>query len=321
MKRIGVLYLSVLLLVVFGLTLAGCAPAAKAPSQIVIGWSGPTELDPYQTDLANGANARAAALGVKLAHLEQNYDNAKQAADIEDLIAQKVDFLLVGAADANAVVPSIQAAVAAGIPTMTFDQGANEAGQLGHSGNDNYCMGYRSMEYLVQLLGGKGKVLHITGVAGMQLVQWNADAVKAVVAKNPGIELVFQGYADWDPAKGLAITEDTLTAHPDLAGIYVHSSAMSGGVIQALEARDLIGKIPVVSGSWDQQTQDQMAKGQIVGTIEYKPYAGGEQGIQLAYDYLVNGKTPAKWTSWPMTFHYADGSTEEVQCPIEGWTP
>jgi ribose transport system substrate-binding protein len=316
-------------IVALAVTLASCAaPTPQSgeistedlQKQLAIGWSGPSLIDPYQVDLKRGVFDEAADLGVRVIHYEHGYDAAKQAADIEDLITQRVDFMLIGAGHADAVVSSIEKVNAAGIPVMTFDQGASGGELLGHSGNDNYCMGYRSMEYLVQLLDGKGKVLHITGIPGMQLVQWNVDAVKAVVEQHPGIELVYQGFADWDQAKALAITEDTLAANPDLVGIYVISSAMSGGVLQALRARELIGKVIVVSGSWDEMTQDHMRNGEIRGTIEYRPYEGGRLAVRAAYDYLVNGKIPAKWVPWPLIFHTPD-ETWEVECPIGDWEP
>lgn len=329
MKRQHLYYVALSFLVVFGVILASCTTPTEAPTevptevppkQIVIGWSGPSLLDPYQVDLKDGVFEEASELGIEVIHYEHGYDAAKQAADIEDLITQGVDFILVGAGDADAVISSIEKVNAANIPVMTLDQGANGGELLGHSGNDNYCMGYRSMEYLAELLGGSGEVLHITGMPGMQLVQWNADAVRSVVEQNSGMDLAFQGFADWDQAKALAITEDTLTAHPDLAGIYVHSSVMSGGVLQALKARDLIGEVTVISGAWDEMTQDQMNDGEILGTIEYSPYEGGRLSVRTAHNYLVNDTVPEQWVPWPLVFHTPDG-TWDVECPIGDWKP
>jgi ribose transport system substrate-binding protein len=159
-------------LVLMGLLLAGCAaPAAEEP--LFVGYSGPTQLDNFQIVLWEGMQERAEELGVEVVMLESDWDPVQQAADIEDLLAQGVDALIVNAADADGVIPSIEKANEQGVPVFTIDSAANGGEVLNHSGNDLYCIGFRSMEYLTEQLGGAGKVLHVNGVPGLMIVTWN----------------------------------------------------------------------------------------------------------------------------------------------------
>jgi ABC-type sugar transport system substrate-binding protein len=299
-------------------------PTAVPPTavkQIVIGWSGAPVLDDFQIQLQDGINAKAAELGVKIIHLEHNNDPVKQASDIEDLLSQKVDALLIAAANADAVVPSIDKAVAMGVPVFTIDNASNSDKVISHSGNDTMCVGYRGMEYLADQIGGEGKVLHINGFAGMSLVTWNDDGVKAFLADHPKIQLVMTGYADWDPAKALSITEDNLLTNPDLKGIYVIAEIMTSGPIQALKAQGLTDKIKIMSGGYGPDSQQWLKNGEIIGTMEWSSKAGAGQLLQNMYDYLVNGKQPPKFIGWPVILHTAAGETKPVECPIGNWQP
>ena len=87
-------------LLLVALLLSGCAaPEATEEEQLFVGYSGPTQLDNFQIVLWEGMQERANELGVKVVMLESDWDPVKQAADIEDLLAQGVDALIVNAAD------------------------------------------------------------------------------------------------------------------------------------------------------------------------------------------------------------------------------
>jgi ribose transport system substrate-binding protein len=300
---------------------ADAQPTPGQPDEVVVGFSGPPLLDDFQIQIADGIRDRADELGVRLIHIEHDNDPVKQASDIEDLLAQNIDVLLLAAADAEAAIPSIDQADAQGIPVFTIDNASASDKVLNHSGNDLYCIGYRSLEYLSDQIGGQGKILHITGFAGMALVTWNNDGVQAYLDENPDIELVLTGYADWDPAEALAITEDVLLAHPDLDGIYVISEVMTQGPIQALAAQNLTDEVLIMSGGYAPESQEWLANGQIVGTFDWSGYSGAQEQMQRIYDYVVNGTQPPPFSPWPVTARPADGEPYEIDCPIGDWQP
>ncbi|MFA9403473.1 MAG: sugar ABC transporter substrate-binding protein [Anaerolineales bacterium] len=319
-------------LLLVGLLLSGCAaPAteeaappeepAPAEEQLFVGYSGPTQLDNFQIVLWEGMQERAEELGVKVVMLESDWDPVKQAADIEDLLTQDVDALIVNAADADGVIPSIEKANEQGVPVFSIDSAANGGEVLSHSGNDLYCIGYRSTEYLTEQLGGSGKVLHVNGVPGLMIVTWNDNGVNDFVAENPDIELVQQAYGEWDQAKAQAITEDVLTAHPDLAGVYIISESMTGGVVQALAAAGLTDTVKVMNGGYGPESQQWLTDGKTIATMEWASKEGAADLMQYVYDYVTTGAVPPTWSPWPVVRHTEDGDSTEVDCPIEGWTP
>jgi ABC-type sugar transport system substrate-binding protein len=237
------------------------------------------------------------------------------------MIAQGVDALILQARDADAIVTSIQEADAAHIPVFMVDQGANGGDFISLGGNDNYCMGYRGMETLLQLLGGKGKVMHLTGTPGTLIVTWNAAAVMQTMVAYPGATLVHQSYANWKADEALRDVEDVLTVYPDLAGIYVHSEVMTPGVVQALKAHDLVGKVLVVSGGTDPESLQELKNNEIQATVSWDSYAGAQRTLQAAYDYMTKGIVPPRWNPWVIYMNYADGRKVPIDCPVPGWDP
>lgn len=327
-------------LLLIALLAAGCSPAqpaatpapaatattapqpTEAPAEaFTVAFSGAPLLDDFQIQLFKGLEDKANELGVTLIHIEHGNDPVKQASDIEDLLAQDIDALLIAAANADAVAPAIDKAAAMGIPVFSIDNAANSDKVLNHSGNDLYCIGYRSVEYLAEQIGGSGKILHINGFAGMALVTWNDDGVKQYLSEHPEVESVMTGYADWDPAKAQSITEDVLSSNPDLKGIYVISEVMTGGVVQALKAQNLTDQIKVISGGFAPESQQWLANGEIVAAFEWSSYSGAQAQMQQIYDYLKNGTEPKPFSPWPVTVHPAEGATWQLECPIGDWQP
>lgn len=298
-------------------------PEEPAPEedQLFVGYAGPTQLDFFQIVLWEGMQEKAEELGIKVVMLESDWDVVKQAADVEDFLTQGVDALIFNAADADGSIPSVELANAAGVPVFTIDSSVNGGEVLSHSGNDLYCIAVRSMEYLADQIGGPGKVLHMNGVPGLQIVAWNNDGVNDFIAANPGFELVQQAYGEWDQAKAQAITEDVLVAHPDLAGVYIISESMTGGVIQAVAAAGLTDSVKIMSGGYGPESQEWLADGKTIATMEWASKQGAADLMQYAYDYVTTGAEPPRWSPWPITMYTVDGESFPVDCPIEGWTP
>jgi ABC-type sugar transport system substrate-binding protein len=313
-------------LIVLAMILTGCGgqEATEAPvvdDEIRVGFSGADLLDDFQNQLYQGVADRAEELGVTLIHIENGNDPVKQADDIEDLLAQDLDALLITAANPDAIVASIEQADEMGVPVFTIDSAANSDLVMNHTGNDLYCIGYRSVEFLADYIGGEGKILHINGVPGMAIVTWNTDGVEAYVAEHPDIELVQTAYANWDPAQALAATEDMLLAHPDLAGIYVISEVMTQGPIQALAAQGLTGEIPIMSGGFAPESQQWLENEEIVAAFEWSSYEGGQEQMQRIYDYLTEGIVPPTFSPLVVYAHTKDGEPYQLDCPIGDWTP
>lgn len=87
--------------------------------------------------------------------LEEDLD--KQIEIVEKMVEDKVDGLCIVPIDANALIPTVEKARAAGIPTVVFDSNLYDNGQLRvcYVATDNYAAGVMAARRLAEVLGFK----------------------------------------------------------------------------------------------------------------------------------------------------------------------
>jgi len=216
-------------------------------------------------------------------------DIAGQIAIIEDYINKKIDAIVMAACDTKALVPVIQKAVDKGIPVIIFDSGVDSDLPLSFVATNNEAGAYQAGEMLVKLVGGRGDVACIPFVPGAATSILRERGFKAALAKHPGIKLVATQYSQSEVATAMAVTENILTAHPDLAGIFAANEAGSIGAYQALKARGLLGRVKLVGFDASPNEIVMLQSGGIQALVVQNPYAMGYLGVKAALDAL-NGK-------------------------------
>jgi simple sugar transport system substrate-binding protein len=88
--------------------------------------------DPFWSVAANGVNDAAADMGVEVNYnAPGTFDMVQMASLIEAAVASQPDGLVVSLPDADALGPSVQAAVDAGIPVITMNSGSEDFADLG----------------------------------------------------------------------------------------------------------------------------------------------------------------------------------------------
>ena len=105
-------------------------------------------------------------------------DAAQQASIIESLIERKVDGIAVSVNDPDALRGVIDKAMDAGIPVVTFDSDAPKSKRIAFYGTNNYGSGKSMGEYLVKIMGPKGKIAIQTGTPGALNLEERIQGVK-----------------------------------------------------------------------------------------------------------------------------------------------
>ncbi|MCG0238288.1 MAG: ribose ABC transporter substrate-binding protein RbsB [Firmicutes bacterium] len=259
--------------------------------QYTIGLAISTLNNPFFVDLQKGAEEAAKAAGVKLVVSDAQDDTAKQVSDIEDLITQKVDVLIINPTDSDAVVPAVEAANQAGIPVITVDRGANGGKVVAHVASDNVAGGKMAGELIVQLLGGKGKVIELEGIPGTSAARDRGKGFHEAVDPVEGIEVVAKQPADFDRAKGMQVMENLLQAHPDVDAVFAHNDEMALGAIEALKAAGKTGVI-VVGFDATEDARKAVEAGEMAATVAQKPAEMGKIAVETALKVLKGEQVP-----------------------------
>ena len=164
---------------------------------------------------------------------------AKQVSNIEDLIAQDVDIIVVTPLSESALIPVLEKAAARGIPVVInaafLRNEALRALVVTEVSVDDYVFGRVGAEWLVEALGGKGKIVAFSGMAGNMTTELRWEGATSVFDQYPEIDIVAHEYADWAYPKAKASMASLLPAFPEIDGVWSGGAAMSRGVVEAFD--------------------------------------------------------------------------------------
>ncbi|WP_273729063.1 substrate-binding domain-containing protein [Brucella gallinifaecis] len=213
-------------------------PSIALAEGLKIGFSQVTLQSPFYVQLKEGAEAAAKASGNTLVFLDANGDVSKQNNDIQDLITQGVNAIIINPVNPDAVVPSLEAAVNAGIPVITVDRSVNGDGVTAHIGRDNKRMGQLVGEAVVAELKADGvegaKIIEIQGDAGGAVMMDRRDGFHKAL-EGSSHTIVAGPYAEYIRANAVTAMQDLLQANPDVKVVYAHNDDMALGALQVLQ--------------------------------------------------------------------------------------
>ena len=291
MKRIGkILVVAVLCAVVFATGCSKDGSGAAAGKRPVIGCT-VYYMTEFVTLMAEGIKGECAARGIDLILLDANNDAQVQIGQVENLIAQKVDALLIAAVDSDAIVPAIALAKRAGIHLVGLNMLINTNEQYYYSGPNDVEAGEKSAQRLIELIGGKGNVVILEGPIGQSAQVQRLEGNRNVLARYPDVRVLAQQTANWSRAEALALVENWIEAFPNLDGIIAHNDEMALGAIQALEAKGIKNRIPVTAVDAIKDACFAIRDGRYEMTVFQDAEWEGRLGVYLCA-LLIEGKAP-----------------------------
>jgi inositol transport system substrate-binding protein len=281
-----------------GLALLSGAPAQAADKQLTILVTLPDLAFPFFVHMVDEIKAEATKLGnINLIIADGQRSSPKQTADIEAAITKGVNGMFLDPNEVDALAPAVQEAVDAKIPVVTVDRRVNKVpGILAHVGADNVKGGEAQGELIEKLFPNGATVMNLQGQSGSSPAIDRNKGLHNVLDKEASkYKFVFQDTAGFDRSKALSMTEsalDGMKTPPDV--IVCANDDMALGALQALKARNLLGKVKLIGFDALPEALAQIRDGNMTATIEQSP---GEQS-KLALDTLVNfirtGAKPAQ---------------------------
>lgn len=272
----------------FGITGIFLAFAASASAER-IGLVISTQNNPFFVTLKEGAEAKAKELGHDLIVLDSQDNPAKELGNVEDLLVKGVDVLLINPTDSDAVVSSVKAANRSKIPVVTLDRAANGGNVVSHVASDNVLGGEMAGNFIVEKLGGKGKVVELEGIPGTTAARDRGTGFNKAAAGK--LEVVAKQAADFDRTKGLNVMENILQAQPEIQAVFAHNDEMALGALKAIEAsgRDIF----VVGFDATDDAVAAVKEGKLAATVAQKPAEIGAIGVEVA-DKIVKKQAVEK---------------------------
>jgi ribose transport system substrate-binding protein len=251
----------------------------------------------WSTSQQKGLEDTFGELGIEIvAVTDANFSAETQVSNIETVMAKKPDILVSIPTDATATADAYKQAAAAGIKIVFMDQRANglEAGKdyVSVVSADNYGNGYASGTVLGDALGGKGKVAMVYYDANFAPTNQRDEGFRDAMKNYPDIEIVTeQGFTD---ESGCAEQGDAiLTQFPNIDGIYASWDVPMEGVLSAVRAAGMEGKVTLACNDLGNNVAREIASGNIAGGGAQMPYDQGVAEAKLAALALLGEETPS----------------------------
>lgn len=286
------------------LCVAACAAASAQAKPVTVGFSSVGLSYPFASAIAVGFQNAAKAAGATVVVLDSKGNIQKQANDIDDLVAQKMDGIAImpqdstvaqGWADrvAGANIPVVGVASEIGDPTKRPIRQVYEK-LTALVTQDEVSAGAKAGALAATLLpkGREAKIAIVEGAAGYAEVRQRTQGFEEGL-KKAGVKyrIVASQPGDWTAEKGESTCQNILASNPDVDLFFNQSDDMVVGCARAVRAAGSKAKLIGMGGS--KLAINAIKVGDIDGTICYKP----EEIGKLSFDALNNAitkKTPQK---------------------------
>lgn len=230
--------------------------------------------------------------------IKDETDTAAQIKMVEQMVAQKVNALVIAPADSKALVPVVKAAIDKGILVVNIDNRLDAAAlkekniQVPFVGPDNRAGAKLVGDYLAKSLKSGDKVGIIEGVSttfnAQQRTLGYQDAMKAA-----GINVAGVQSGQWEIDKGNTVAAGMMRENPDLKALLAGNDSMALGAVAAVKAVGKAGKVQVVGYDNIGAIKPMLADGRVLATADQFADKQAVFGIETALKAIADKKSQA----------------------------
>lgn len=295
---------------VLTLFIAGCREQASNQRAVTNGAAGKPRIALVMKSLANeffqtmqqGAEkhqqAHASEYDLIAGGIKDELDVSRQVDLVEQMIAQKVDAIVIAPADSKALVAVCKKAQDAGIVVVNIDNKfdaavlAERGLRIPFVGPDNRKGARAVGEYLTKHLKPGDQVAIIEGVpTAFNAIQRKAGFEDALHAA--GMNIVGSQSGDWETAKANRVASALLTEKPELKALLCANDSMALGAVAALRAAGKSDQVRVVGFDNITAVRQLIKEGKVLATADQHADQLAVFGIEYALDILRKKAAPA----------------------------
>jgi ribose transport system substrate-binding protein len=221
------------------LVLASCSQSHGHRSKPIVAVVMKSLANSFFVTMADGVRAnqslRSNEYQLLLNGTRNENDLAQQVGIVDQMIAMRVDAIVIAPADSKAIIPALARAMKRGIKVINIDNRLDAAilKQYGirvpFVGPDNREGARKVGSYAAAMLGADDEVAIIEGIPTAENSRARRLGLEDA-AKAAKLNIVAQQSASWDQAKAAEIAGALLVRYPDLKAIFAANDSMALGV-------------------------------------------------------------------------------------------
>ena len=278
--------------VILALLVAGCTASVTTSTPKIAVIPKGTSHEFWKSIHAGAEKARQEVGGFELVWRgpERENDKSQQVDLVQNFVASGISAIVIAPADDRALASPIAAASRGGTPVIVIDsgvQGIAGTDYASYIATDNVEGGRIAGRRMVELTGGKGRVLVLRYQEGSGSTTQREQGFVEILESAQGIEVVDPGrYAGSTRESARDAAENLLEADSDYVGIFCSNESATFGMLLALRARRMAGGVFLVGFDASDGLIEGMRAGEIHGLVVQDPVAMGELGVKTALAVL-----------------------------------
>jgi ribose transport system substrate-binding protein len=227
----------------------------------------------------NSMQGEAAKLGVTLVYTDAQSDTAKQVSDVEDMVAQGVDYIVLPPREEEGLTPALKAAQDAGIPVILIDRSVKGVPGIDYTtliASDFVYEGEEIGKWVVNKAGGKGNIVILEGTQGATSTIDRQKGFMNII-EGTDMKIIADQTAEYTMSGALTAMQNIIQAHGDAIDVvYCHNDDMALGAIQALKSAGMKpGEDVLVAGvDGAKAALEAIIAGEMSVTIQCNPIFG-----------------------------------------------
>ena len=275
-------------------------PPATQPERKRIALVMKTLTNPFFVEMEKGARRAEKELGVDLQvkTAAQETSIEQQIQIVEDMIAAKVDAIVIAPGGSQLLVPVLKKAADAGIKIVNLDnrldpEAVKQAGlpPVPFISVDNEKGAYGAAKFMADSISKPTDAAILEGIRSADNARQRMEGAKRAFAENKAIKLVASESANWKIDEGYAVTQKIFAKYPNIKLIFAANDMMGLGVLKYLQEK---GKTDVKVGAYDalDEAVAEVKAGRLMLTVDQQAAEQGFQGIALAMKLIKGESAP-----------------------------
>ena len=280
-KVVALLCVALVAMVGFGARVLGQDSQDRSSLRFVVVSHGQAS-DPFWSVVQNGVKQAGKDMGVKVEYqAPSTFDMVAMAQLIDAAVASKPDGLVVSIPDADALGPSIQKAVDAGIPVISMNSGSDVAEKLGiltHVGQTEYEAGLGGGERMAD--AGVKNALCVNQEVGNAALDERCRGFTDALTKAGGkVEVLAVDLAD--PTGAQQRIEAALSSKTDVDGILTLGPTGALPALEALRSANKLDQVKLATFDLAPEVLEAIQNGEMLFAIDQQQYLQGYLPIVL----------------------------------------
>ena len=275
--------------------------APAAPVKKRIGLVMKTLTNPFFVEMEKGARRAETELGVNLIvkTAAQETSIEQQIKLVDDLVAAKVDAIVIAPGDSVRLIPALKRAADAGLKIVNIDnrldpQALTQAGlePPPFVSVDNEAGAYKAGKFLAEGVSQSTEAAIIEGIRSADNARQRMEGARRALQENKQIKIVASQSANWEINLAHDAAKEIFKKHPNVRLLFAANDMMALGALQYLTESGRAGRVKVAGFDALSEAVDSIKTGNMAATVDQQAAEQGYQGVALALKLLQGSSVP-----------------------------